>query len=224
MFNSEEISPKGHRTRANIRQVALDSFRERGYDETTVRLIAQESGVSVGSMNYYFPSKNHLVQELYLEVTSGFHAQASDRMDNVDDLIERLRIAYETGIEALEPYQAFAPGFLSAAMSPKSPINPLSGESEPALAESIAVFREAIAGSKQQFPDDIADTLPEALTIGYLLLALFWSYDRSPQQQHTKRLLGGALGLLKMALPLLKVPGIRKPLRELLQLIAEVRA
>src|SRR5690554_2606490 len=220
MFNSDEMSPKGLRTRANIRAVALESFRERGYDGTTVRLIAQASGVSVGSMNYYFPSKNHLVQELYLDVTKGFYQLATQRMQNSDDLTDRLRIAYETGIETLEPYQEFAPGFLSAAMSPKSPINPLSGESEPALAESIAAFRAAVTGSKQQFPDDIADTLPEALTIAYLLLALFWSYDRSEQQQHTRRLLNGALTLMKMGLPLLKVPGIRKPLRELLQLIS----
>ena len=100
MFNSEAQGTKGERTRALIRGVAMQSFRERGYDETTVRLIAQEAGVSVGVTNYHFPSKNHLVQELYLDATAQFRRLASERMAGVDDLIDRLRIAYEAGIKA----------------------------------------------------------------------------------------------------------------------------
>ena len=223
MFSSE--ATKGERTRERIRQTALRSFRERGYDDTTVRLIAQEAGVSLGSTNYHFPSKNHLVQELYLEATREFRTTAGERMAASADLVERLRIAYTTGIEVLEPYHAFAPGFLAAAVSPRSPINPLSGESEPALGEAVAVFRDAIDGSARHgIPADLVDALPEALTVGYLLLALFWTYDRSPEQRTTRRLLDIALRLAVPALPLLRVPAIRRPVRELLALVGEVRA
>ncbi len=223
MFNSE--ATKGERTRERIRETALRSFRERGYEDTTVRLIAREAGVSLGSMNYHFPSKNHLVQELYLEVTGDFRATATERMAGATDLAERLRIAYLTGLEVLGPYHDFGPGFLAAAVSPRSPINPLSGESEPALGEAVAVFREAIEGSTRHgIPADLVDELPEALTVGYLLLALFWTYDRSPGQERTGRLLSGALRLVGPALPLLRVPAIRRPVRELLALIGEVRA
>jgi len=225
MFSSESTGTKGERTRARIREVALQSFRERGYDDTTVRLIAEEAGVSLGSTNYHFPSKNHLVQELYLEVTRGFRETAARRMSGTTDLVTRLRIAYTTGLEVLEPYHAFGPGFLAAAVSPRSPLNPLSGESEPALAEAVAVFREAVAGSARHgIPGDIAEELPEALPVGYLLLALFWTYDRSEGQRRTRRLLDGALALLGPALPLLRLPAIRRPVRELLALVAEVRA
>lgn len=190
-----------------------------------MRLIADEAGVSLGSTNYHFPSKNHLVQELYLDATHEFRITALARMASVTDLVERLRIAYTTGIEVLVPYHAFAPGFLAAAVSPRSPINPLSGESEPALEEAVAVFRTALTGSTgHHIPAELVDELPEALTVGYLLLALFFSYDRSPGQRTTHRLLDIALRLARPALPLLRVPGIRRPLRELLGLIGEVRA
>lgn len=223
MFSS--VEPKGERTRERIRQTALRSFRARGYDATTVRLIAQEAGVSLGSTNYHFPSKNHLVQELYLEVTGEFHATAIERMAGTNDFVERLRIAYLTGLEVLETYHDFGPGFLTAAVSPRSPINPLSGESEPALSEAVAVFRAVIDGSaKHGIPADMVDELPEALTVGYLLLALFFTYDRSPAQERTRRLLSVILRLVAPALPLLRLPAIRRPLGELLALVREVRA
>jgi AcrR family transcriptional regulator len=215
---------KGERTRALIRDAALRSFRERGYEATTVREIARETGVSLGVTNYHFPTKHHLVQELYLEVTREFHAVAVARMAGVGDLVGRLRIAYETGLAVLEPYHEFAPGFLAAAVSPRSPINPLSGESEPALAEAIAVFREAVAGARHRLPEDLAAALPGALTIAYLLLAMYFSYDRSPGLRRTRALLAGGLRLLALALPLARTPGLRGALRDLLELVAEVRA
>lgn len=196
----------------------------RGYDETTVRLIAKDAGVSLGSTNYHFSSKNHLVQELYLEITREFRRTATERMAGTDDLVARLRIAFDAGIDVLEPYHAFAPEFVSAAVSPRSPINPLSVDSEPALEESVAVFREAVAGSRHRLPDDIAQALPEALTIAYLLLALFFTYDRSPGRRRTRTLLAGALGLLGQALPLVRMPLLRTPVRDMLRLVAEVRA
>ncbi|CAM5596768.1 hypothetical protein STENM327S_00912 [Streptomyces tendae] len=40
-------------------------FQERGYDRTTMRVIAQEAGVSVGNAYYYFAGKEHLIQGFY---------------------------------------------------------------------------------------------------------------------------------------------------------------
>jgi len=59
------LSAKGERTRERILDVALDLFRERGYEATTMRMIAKAAGVSLGNSYYYFPSKDHLVQSFY---------------------------------------------------------------------------------------------------------------------------------------------------------------
>ncbi len=224
MFSFEEPQSKGERTRELIRRTALKSFRERGYEETTVRLIAQECGVSLGSTNYHFPSKNHLVQELYLDVMGEFRATTTARLEGTEDLVSRLRIAFEVGIEVLEPYHEFAPGFLSAAMSPRSPINPLSRDSEPALEEAIGTFRDVVNGSKHRLPEDIARALPEVLIVGYLLLALFFSYDRSAGRKKTRRLLDRAISLISLGLPLVRIPALHRPIREVLELVAEVRS
>lgn len=222
MFSSEPT--KSERTRARIREVALSSFRERGYDATTIRLIAQEAGVSVGTTNYHFASKNHLVQELYLEVQQAHRDAAEPLLATTTELVERLGLVYTTGLDQLTPFHAHAPEFLSAAVSPRSPINPLSDESAPAFAIVERLFREAVEGAANPLPDEFRTALPHALALGHLLLALFWVYDSSPEQTRSRRLVERGLKLLRFVLPLTRMPLFRGPLRELLDLVAEVRA
>lgn len=217
-------STKSERTRARLRDIALRSFRERGYDATTVRQIAQEAGVSVGTTNYHFASKNQLVQELYLDVQECHRDAALPALDSADDLIERIRIVYATGLDQLAPYHAHAGEFVSAALSPRSELNPLSPESAPSRSIAEALFTRAVTDARHGLPDDIAAGLPAALFVAHLLLALYWVYDGSPDQEKTRRLLDRGLGLLRVALPLAKLPLVRRSVAELLGLIGEVRS
>jgi len=50
-------TPKGEQTRALILNTALDLLRERGYERTTMRAIANQAGVSLGNAYHYFGSK-----------------------------------------------------------------------------------------------------------------------------------------------------------------------
>jgi AcrR family transcriptional regulator len=224
-MSSSTVQPatKSERTRASIRDVALRSFRERGYDATTIRLIAQEAGVSVGTTNYHFASKNDLVQELYLDVQIAHRDAATPQLAETTDLVERLGAVFRTGLAQLEPYHRFASEFLSASMSPRSSMNPLSDESSPARDIIVGVFRDAVTGAKNSVPKEFEDGLPSALFLAHLLLALFWVYDKSPGQQRTHALLDRGLRLLKLSLPLTRVRVLRGPLRELLDLVAEVK-
>ena len=201
----------------------MASFIERGYPDTTIRLIAKEAGVSVGNAYYYFPSKEHLVQELYEQVQHEHARAARPRLDGVTGLTERLRVFFETGLETIGSYRRVAPGFLSAMVSPDSPINPLSVESSPARELTVGLLREAVQGSTHRLPDDIAERLPDALFPAYLALVLRWSYDESPEQAKTVRLLDTGLRLFAVALPFLRVPGVRGVIRDLLDQIADVR-
>lgn len=225
MFSQPEpAGSKRDRTRALIVETALRSFRERGYDATTIRHIAAEAGVSVGTTNYHFASKNELVQEFYLRVQQDHEAAALPRLEQTRDLRERLAIVFHTGLDQLAPTHEHAPEFLTAAVSPRSSINPLSPESDASLAIVEGLFRAAVEGSDHRLPADIAEALPGALVLTHLLLAMYWVYDETADQAKTRRLLDRGLGLLGMALPLARLPMLRRPLRELLDLIAEARS
>jgi AcrR family transcriptional regulator len=215
-------SDKGRRTRAAIADAAIRSFREQGYEATTIRGLADELGMSVGATNYHFRSKNELVEVLYERVQDDHRDAALPRLDGVADLTERLRIVLGAGLDTLAPFHAFAPGFLEAAVSPRSPINPLGADASPARDTTIALFREVVDGASTKLPKDLRELMPEVLLIAWLLVAMFWVYDRSDDQTRTRRLVDRGATLFGLALPLLRMPVLRAPLRQFTELVAEV--
>ena len=224
MFETDDApQTKSERTRARIRDAAIASFIEHGYADTTMRAIADVAGVSVSNAYYYYPSKMHLVQELYIRVQHEHAASARPLLSTKTSLVDRLRVVFDTGLTAVTPYQRVAPGFLAAMIPPDSPLNPLAEESGPARELTVGLFREAVDGAQHRLPDDIAELLPKALFVAYLALVLRWTYDTSADAKPTKRMLDAGLRLLGLALPFVKVPGIHTASRQLLTLVAEVR-
>ncbi|MFO7169415.1 MAG: TetR/AcrR family transcriptional regulator [Chloroflexota bacterium] len=78
--------------RARIMEAALLLFSQHGYDQTSVRMIAQQAGVSQGLMYNYFASKEELLVEIFRasmrDVRESFaQAAAAGPEDRVETLI-----------------------------------------------------------------------------------------------------------------------------------------
>ncbi len=215
---------KSDETRAKITETAIASFRERGYDQTTIRLIASEADISVGNAYYYFPTKNHLVQELYLRVQSDHLERVASKLATTEDIAKRLEIALIGGLDALAPYHESAPGFLTAAISPTSAVSPFGPDSAASREMAIEVFRKVVDGSTNTIPADLRLQLPDLLWMAYMGLALYWVYDNSRDQAKSRMLASGVSKLFGTVLPLTRLPFAKGPLRELLALIAEARS
>ena len=56
---------KSEETRGLILDTALGLFRKNGFEETTMREIASEARVALGSAYYYYDSKHALVMAFY---------------------------------------------------------------------------------------------------------------------------------------------------------------
>lgn len=223
MFNNGPMS-KSEQTKQAITDVALRSFAERGYEGTTIRLIAAEAGVSVGNAYYYFPTKNHMVQELYVRVQAQHRMLAEPLLAERTDLAQRLEAVLLTGLDAIGPYHETAPGFLAAAIAPTSAVNPLSAESGEARDIVLGLFRELVEGSTTAVPAFLRERLPELLWFAYLGLAMFWVYDSSAGQSKTRRLVTRGVALFAVVLPLARLPFLRAPLIEALDIVAEARS
>jgi AcrR family transcriptional regulator len=215
---------KSDDTRAKITETAIASFRERGYDQTTIRLLANEAGISVGNAYYYFPTKNHLVQELYLRVQGDHLKLLANDFAGTTDIAKRLEIALLSGLDAIAPYHDSAAGFLAAAISPTSAVSPFGPDAVAPREMAIDVFRQVVDGSTNTIPAALKSQLPELLWLAYMGLTLFWVYDRSPQQKKSRKLASRASRLFGTVLPLARLPFARGPLNELLGLITEARS
>src|ERR1041384_8522971 len=92
---------KGDQTKTLILETALEMFRERGYDETTMRAVAQKAGVSLGNAYYYFHSKEYLIQAFYQRLHDTHFAAALPALEHEQTLKARLLAMMRTKIDTM---------------------------------------------------------------------------------------------------------------------------
>ncbi|NEA40196.1 TetR/AcrR family transcriptional regulator [Streptomyces sp. SID11385] len=180
--------PKGEQTRALIIETALRLFRERGYDKTTMRAIAQEAGVSVGNAYYYFGGKEHLIQGFYDRIVAEHAVAVRPVLDEERDFEKRFLGVLAAWLDVAAPYHEFASQFFKNAADPESPLSPFSPESESARRVSLDIHREVLAGSKAKVSPELADAVPELMWLAQMGLVLYWVFDRSGGSEKTYRL------------------------------------
>ncbi|WP_456786934.1 TetR family transcriptional regulator [Cellulomonas sp. P5_C5] len=211
-------------TKALVRSTALRLFRERGYAATTMRAIAQEAGVATGNAYYHFASKDHLVQELYLDVTREQAAAARVVLAQGGDLTARLRGVMLAAVDAFAEYHAFGAEFVTVAIRPGSAASPFSAESSESRDLSQAVFRELVEGASPAVPTGLREELPELLWLAQLGVTLFWVYDSSPGQRRTRTLVEGITPLIGRLVKLSRLPVLRGASEDVLALVRAVKA
>src|SRR5712691_11308672 len=89
-------------TRRQILDTALSLFRERGFDETTIRDIAGRASLSQGAAYYYFKSKEAIVGAYYDYIQHEHLARAREAFARAGDLRDRLRAALHTKIDIVQ--------------------------------------------------------------------------------------------------------------------------
>jgi len=215
--------PRGALTRRVVVDTAVRLFRERGYDKTTMRAIATEAGLSVGNAYYYFPSKDHLVQEFYLLIQEEHRAAVAPHLAQRGELAERLHAAMRTGVDAMHPYHAFAGRFFKVAADPGSPLSPFSPESAPARRISQEIFREVVTGASTRIDPEVRAELPELLWLAQLGVTLYWVHDSSPGQAKTRLLVDRAVPLIDRMVALSRLRVLRPVTRDALALYRLLR-
>lgn len=92
-------------TRARVIDAARALFAERGYDEATVRDIAQRAGVAAGSVFTTFDSKSSLLLEVLWARYSALYIELQPLLTNTDHTCARLErlAAIATEFELRDP-------------------------------------------------------------------------------------------------------------------------
>jgi len=220
---SEGRTPKAAQTRAHILQAALALFRERGYDGTTMRAVAQAAGVSVGNAYYHFESKEHLIQAYYDQVRDQLAEAAAPILEEERTLRKRLLRVLETQLDIIEPHHEFAGALFRTAADPSSPLSPFSPASAPVRQASTRLFTEVVDGSSAKVDPQLREELPHLLWLYHMGIVLFWVHDRSPGAQRTRELVERTVAVIDRLVKLARVPGLGPVVKQLVRIAHDMR-
>jgi AcrR family transcriptional regulator len=204
---------KSDETRTRILEAALALFRKRGFEKTTMREIAQESGVALGAAYYYFDSKDALVMGFYERAQRELDPLLEDALARTQGLEERLRAVIDVKFNYFASNRKLM-GALSAHIDPQHPLSPFSEETRAIRERDIGFLSAAVNGSKTKIPDDLKMHLPRVLWLYQMGLFLFWVYDSSSAQTRTRQLFQKSLSIVVNLIRFSSLP-LMRPVRRL---------
>jgi AcrR family transcriptional regulator len=218
------VTPRAEDTRRRIYEAALELFREKGFESTTMRDIAESAQVALGGAYYYFASKEAIVLEFYRQMQEASHEQILHALESERKLRDRLRCIFEKRIELLTPNRKFCDALFQHAPNSQDPLSPFSEETRGIRERAVEHLRVAVEGGDVKVSADLKPHLPYLLWLYQMGLILFWLYDRSPRQARTRKLMDKSLGLIVGLLRISSLPLMRPLRRMLLELVETVAA
>jgi AcrR family transcriptional regulator len=219
MVKNEPITDKGEQTRRHILQCALELFREKGFDATTMQDVASRADVAKGATYYYFSSKEAIIQAYYQAVQGDQERICAEAFARGGSLKARLRSAMHSKFDLAQEDRKLLGVVFRYTGEPDHPLSCLGRGTAEIRARATNIFRNAIAGEK--LPKDLEILLPITLWALQMGLLVMFLYDSSDEQRRTRRLADGALELTLKLLVLAKL-AVLKPVRtKILALLRE---
>ena len=216
------MTAKAEETRERIVDAALQLFREKGFDETTMRDIAAAAGVATGAAYYYFRSKEELVMAFYMRTAEEARTLMPELIGRNTDLRKRLHAAIGLKFSQFAEHRRLLIALVRIGIDPKHPLSPFGRETAPLREESIDAFRDALEGANVKIPKELRAELPNLLWLYQMGIILFWIFDESPGQKKTETLLDGTLDLIVRLIRLSSLPLMGPVRRRLLNTLRAV--
>ncbi len=207
------VTTRAEDTRRKIYEAAMELFRERGFEETTMRDIAAKAGVALGGAYYYFSSKDAIVLEFYRVMQEKSSEPILATLAGRKKLKDRICCVLEKRLELLAPNRKFCSALFRHAPDSADPLSPFSDDTRAIRHAAIEHMRIAIDGGDTKVPADLNTRLPYLLWLYQMALIMYWLYDRSSNQENTHRLMEKSLGLLVNLLRVSSLP-LMRPLRK----------
>jgi AcrR family transcriptional regulator len=184
-------------TRARILAAALTLFQRRGFEATTTQAIARSAGIAEGTVFNYFPTKEDIALHfLEQEVEHAIATVRSDRRLTDAPLEERLFALVQSQLEYLAPHERFIGAAFVQALTPGSPLGPLSERSQELQVRYLSFVQELVNDAIARREIVAAGWwTPQVFWIYYLGVLLYWLHDRSPNKQQTLAFLDRSLAL-----------------------------
>jgi AcrR family transcriptional regulator len=221
-MTSQKATPKAEETGARILDAALALFRQEGFDNATMRDIAEKAGVATGAAYYYYPSKDAIVMDFYRRSCAEMQPKIKAALERAKGLEALLRALIQIKLEYFAPNRGVLRALLRNGADPSHPLSPFSPQTKEIRDIDLAWFRLIVTDGGVRIPRDLEPHLPGLLWFFQMGVIYFWVIDESPDQAGTGRLLALAaksvVFLIKAsALPLMRP--VRKTVLQLIEIV-----
>jgi AcrR family transcriptional regulator len=206
-------------TRRHILETALALFRERGFEETTIRDIARRAGLSLGAAYYYFNSKEAIVGAYYDYVQREHQARARQAFARSTRLRDRLSAALHTKIDIVRGDRRLLRALFRYGGDPDHALSWFGPATREQRSLSMAVFEEALAG--ERLPEDVRDAAPTLLWTLHMGILLFFLYDGSTDERRTRTLIDASTGFVVDVKRLATSPLLRPIRRRVMSILRD---
>ncbi len=110
------MTDKAKATQERILDAAVKIFSRKGYHETKVDDIVEESDTSKGAVYFYFPGKQQIFLALIDKFADVLQRRLIEAVAPVDDGVERVNLALRVCLETFAQYRGLAKIFLVQAV------------------------------------------------------------------------------------------------------------
>jgi len=176
-------------TRRRVAEAARDLFNEIGYDETTVRAIAERAGVSVGSVFTTFSSKADILSQVMDDRVDQLHAELDRvlkhlRGSTADRICSLFAIHYDFECRRVKLFLAHIAATFNPSLEPSTiPF----GRNERFKAMLLAMLEDGVARG------DIRDDADLDLVHDMLIATYAWNYRLAAERQADAPALTGVM-------------------------------
>ena len=219
----ERVRAKSEATGTKILEAALELFRKEGFDNATMRDIAESAGVATGAAYYYYASKDAIVMDFYQRSCDEMQPKIQEALKSAEGIEAGLRELIGVKLSHFAPNRDVLRALLRKGADPKYPLSPFSAETKPIRDIDIAWFQRIVTDSGVRIPQDLAARLPGVLWFFQMGVIFFWLTDDSADQARTAKLLPLACRTVATLIRLSSLPfmkPLRRPVLELIEIAA----
>ncbi len=211
--------PANKETGEKIFQAALELFRSAGFENATMRDIAQSAGVATGAAYYYYPSKEAIVMEFYQRAWAEMQPKIEQSLAALPKFETRLRTLISVKLTHFAPNRSVLRALLRNGADPASPLSPFGAQTKEIREADTLWFRHILIDCGIRIPRDLEPMLPGILWFFQMGIIFFWVIDDSPEQRRTNELLQLAAKAVTKLVQLSTLPFMRPVRKTALQIV-----
>lgn len=203
---------KSEKTRELILEKALCLFQKEGYESVTMRTLAEDCGLSLGSFYYHFKSKDEVISNFYKASLNGHIQRTENYLSTHRPSLESAMLwVCRDRIKEFNGYRSVLK-VLAQRLDPEDPVSPWHFSSLNIRKRSVDLFELLVSTCLPSLDKKTTRLIARGLWLQHLAIIGFWIFDRSVGDKKTEAILKKSSSLWRKLPTLMKIPGVKTAL------------